>query len=185
MAMDTSKLFFDNWDTILRTVIAAVIAYSALVALLRISGKRTLAQLNAFDWVVSVAFGSTLATIMLNADVALAEGLVALTMLILLQWIVARLSIAWPQFKNITRSEARLLLENGDFLKDVMHRERVTESEIEEAVRNQGFGSLALVAAVVLETDGSFSVISHDNVGDGSALRSLKQREPSAVVDGR
>lgn len=183
--MDTSKIFFDNWDVILRTIIAAVIAYAGLVLLLRISGKRTLAKLNAFDWVVSVALGSTLATILLSADVALAEGLVAFAMLILLQWAVARVSIMWPQFKKITRSEAKVLLQNGELLDEVMARERVTVSEVEEAVRNEGFGDLSQIAAVVLETDGSFSVISQDKAGNGSAFRSLAVKEPGAIVDKR
>lgn len=176
--MDTSKIFFDDWDTILRTVIAAVVAYTALVLLLRVSGKRTLAQLNAFDWVVTVAFGSTLATILLNADVALAEGLLAFALLIALQWIVARLSLAWPGFKQIIRSEARVLLRDGQFLDEAMRQERVTRSEIEEAVRNEGFGDLSEIAAVVLETDGSFSVISQEKIGSGSALSSLRNRDP-------
>lgn len=176
--MDTSKLFFDNWDVIVRTIIAAVFAYAGLVLILRVSGKRTLAKLNAFDWVVSVALGSTLATILLSADVALAEGLLALVMLVALQWLVARTSIHWPFFKKIIRSEPRLLVEDGEFLTGAMHAERVTRADVTEAVRNKGFGDLADVAAVVLETDGSFSVISHDKAGDRSALEAVARTPP-------
>ena len=174
--MDASKLFFDNWDAILRTVVAAAVAYTGLVLILRISGKRTLSKLNAFDLVVTVALGSTLATIILSADVALAEGMIALAMLIVLQWAVTRTSIGWPGFKRLIRSDARLLLENGEFIDEAMRDERVTRSEVEEAVRNQGFGDLSDVAAVVLETDGSMSVISADKAGDGSTFRSLAKR---------
>ena len=56
---------------------------------LRISGKRTLATLNAFDFVVTVAVGSTVATVLLSFAVALAEGVLALTLLVTLQWVVA------------------------------------------------------------------------------------------------
>jgi uncharacterized membrane protein YcaP (DUF421 family) len=175
--MEVSKILFDGWDVILRTILVAVVAYSGLVLLLRISGKRTLAKLNAFDWVVTVAFGSTLATILLNADVALAEGLVAFTLLILLQWSVARLSVAWPPFKELIRSEPRLLLENGRVMDSALKRERVTRSEIEAAVRNEGFGDLDDIAAVVLETDGSFSVIPKEKAGERTALRSVEKRD--------
>ena len=65
-------LFLDNWQTLLRTLIVGVSAYVSLVLLLRISGRRTLSKMNAFDMVVTVALGSTLATILLNRDVALA-----------------------------------------------------------------------------------------------------------------
>jgi len=181
--MDISKVFFDDWDTILRTIIAAVVAYAGLVLFLRISGKRTLSKLNAFDLVVTVALGSTLATILLSADVALAEGLVAFAMLVGLQWVVARLSIAWAPFKKLTRSEARMVLEDGRFIEKAMRDERVTHAEVEEAVRNKGFGDLADVAAVVLETDGSFSVISKDKAGSRDALRSLAKANPTGRSD--
>jgi uncharacterized membrane protein YcaP (DUF421 family) len=177
--MNFSELFFDDWGGILRTIVAALVAYAGLVLVLRISGKRTLSKLNAFDLVVTVALGSTLATILLSADVALAEGLVALAALVSLQWIVTRSSISWSGFKKLIRSEPRLLLEDGEFLEQAMREERVTRSEVEAAVRNEGFGDLSDVAAVVLETDGSMSVISREKAGSRSALRSLAKREPA------
>ena len=63
--MDWSGMFFQGWEGILRTVIVGILGYVTLVAFLRISGKRTLAKLNAFDLVVTVALGSTLAVIFL------------------------------------------------------------------------------------------------------------------------
>lgn len=71
-------MIFQNWGGIGRTLLVGVLAYVALILLLRLSGKRTLAKLNAFDLVVTVAIGSTLATILLSESVALAEGVVAL-----------------------------------------------------------------------------------------------------------
>lgn len=175
--MNFAELFFDGWNGLVRTIIAALVAYAGLVLVLRVSGKRTLSKLNAFDLVVTVALGSTLATILLSADVSLAEGLVALSVLVALQWIVTRTSIGWPGFKRMIRSEPRLLLEDGEFLEKAMNDERVTRSEVAEAVRNEGFGDLSDVAAVVLETDGSMSVISREKAGNRSALRSLAKRK--------
>lgn len=174
--MDIAKILFDDWQGIGRTVLMGLLAYAGLVLVLRISGKRTLSKLNAFDLVVTVALGSTLATILLSADVALAEGVVAFVMLVGLQWIVTRLSIRSTGFRKIIRSNPRLLLHNGDYLRTAMREERVTASEVEQAVRNSGFGGLSDIAAVVLETDGSFSVISRDKAGDGTALASLRPK---------
>jgi uncharacterized membrane protein YcaP (DUF421 family) len=70
-------MIFDGWGSIARTAIVGVLAYAALVVLLRISGKRTLAKMNAFDLVVTVALGSTLATILLSKEVSLASGVAA------------------------------------------------------------------------------------------------------------
>ncbi len=80
--MGADPMFFQNWSGLLRTVVVGVLAYVALVALLRVSGKRTLSKMNAFDFVVTVALGSTLATILLSKNVALAEGVVAFAVLI-------------------------------------------------------------------------------------------------------
>ena len=66
--------YFDDWAGIVRVVVTAVAAYTALIVLLRISGKRTLAQPNLFDWIVTVALGSTLAGVILTPYVPLAEG---------------------------------------------------------------------------------------------------------------
>jgi uncharacterized membrane protein YcaP (DUF421 family) len=173
--VDIAKILFDDWQGIGRTMLIGLCAYAGLVLVLRISGKRTLSKLNAFDLVVTVALGSTLATILLSADVALAEGLVAFVMLVGLQWVVTRFSLRSTGFRSLIRSNPRLLLQDGTYLRPAMDEERVTASEIDEAVRKSGFGDLSQVAAVVLETDGSFSVISHDKAGDRSALESLRR----------
>ncbi|MFN2441460.1 MAG: DUF421 domain-containing protein, partial [Thermoanaerobaculia bacterium] len=67
-------MFFDDIQGLIRVFVISILAYVALVLFLRVSGKRTLTKLNAFDLVVTVALGSTLATIILSKDVALAEG---------------------------------------------------------------------------------------------------------------
>ena len=67
-------MFFDGWAGLLRVLVVGALAYAALVLLLRVSGKRTLSKMNAFDLVVTVALGSTLATVLPSRDVALAEG---------------------------------------------------------------------------------------------------------------
>lgn len=140
-------------------MVISTLAYASLVFVLRLAGKRALAKLNAFDLVVTVALGSTLATVLLTKDVAFLEGLLAFAMLALLQWAVARLSIASSRFRSLVRSTPRLLVEDGRPLEKSMRRERVTRGEIDAAIRASGLGRIEDVAAVVLETDGSLSVI--------------------------
>lgn len=67
-------MFFSSGTTLIRTLVVGVLAYISLVLLLRLSGRRTLSKMNAFDLVVAVAVGSTFATILLNRNVSLAEG---------------------------------------------------------------------------------------------------------------
>ncbi|NJN15180.1 MAG: DUF421 domain-containing protein [Oscillochloris sp.] len=152
-------MFFDGWQGIWRTLIVGVLAYLALVALLRVSGKRTLSKMNAFDLIVTVALGSTLATILLSSDVALAEGLTAFALLIGLQFVIAWLSVHSKTVSKLVKADPTLLVYQGRILPDVLRHERVVDAEVLAAIRSEGFADLADVAAVVLETDGTFTVI--------------------------
>ncbi|MBG6119847.1 MULTISPECIES: DUF421 domain-containing protein [unclassified Sphingobium] len=152
-------MFFEDLYGLLRVATVSLLAYPALIIILRVAGKRSLAKLNAFDLVVTVALGSTLATVLLSKDVKLAEGVLAFSMLAGLQWMVARVSISSRWFRGLIRAEPRLLFRNGEYLHSAMAQERVTADEVDAAVRNAGHGRLDAVAAVVLETDGSMSVI--------------------------
>ncbi|MDP9369924.1 MAG: DUF421 domain-containing protein [Chloroflexota bacterium] len=166
-------MFFDSWSGLGRVLIVGVVAYGALVLILRVSGKRTLSKMNAFDFVVTIALGSTLATILLSKDVALAEGLLALALLIGLQFVITWLSVRSPTVNRLVKAEPALLFHRGHFLHGAMRRARVVEAEIRAAVREQGIASLEEVDAVVLETDGSFSVIKQAEGTTKSALNRL------------
>jgi uncharacterized membrane protein YcaP (DUF421 family) len=152
-------MLFNSWDAVWRTLIVGVLAYSALVLLLRVSGKRTLSKMNAFDLIVTVALGSTLATILLNKNVALVEGISAFFILIALQYLVAWLSIRSDGFKKLIKSDPKLIFYQGRYLKENIVKERVLEVEILQAARSSGINSMDQVEAVVLETDGRISVI--------------------------
>ncbi len=167
-------MFFDGWQGIWRTALVGVLAYLILILLLRISGKRTLAKMNAFDLIVTVALGSTLATILLSSEVALAEGVTALAMLILLQYVIAWLSVRSERVSRLVKSEPALLAYQGRVLPDALRRERVVEGEVLAAVRSQGLADFAEVEAVVLETDGSFTVIPTIAGPEHSTLKNVR-----------
>ena len=157
--MNWSGMFFQDWQGIVRTVIVGLLAYTALVLFLRISGKRTLAKLNAFDLVVTVALGSTLSAVLLQESVALAEGAVALALLILAQYGVTYVSVRSEAFAAAVRSEPALLARDGAFCPGAMRRERITEAEMLSAVRAGGASGIGAVESVILESDGTLSVI--------------------------
>lgn len=156
--MNWSSMFFQNWEGIVRTVLVGALAYATLVLFLRIAGKRSLAKLNAFDLVVTVALGSVLASILLQESIALAEGATAIATLLALQYVVTAASVRSGRFARIIRSEPSLLVRDGAWCRDAMNRERLTEDEVLSAVRNAGSRDLAPVEYVILEGDGSLSV---------------------------
>ena len=128
------------------------------MAFIRISGKRTLTKLNAFDLVVTVALGSTLASVLLSGDVPLAQGILALAMLIVLQYAITWASVRVPWFKQLVKSKPTLLIVRGSFVDSALLSQRVTRDEAQAVLRSQGVSSIEDVDALVLETDGSFSV---------------------------
>lgn len=167
-------MFFDGWGSIFRVLTVGVLAYGGLVLLLRISGNRTLSKMNAFDLVVTVAFGSTLSTILVNSDVSLATGLAALALLVLLQFAITWTSVRLRFVNAAVKTRPTMLVRDGAMLHDAMRGVRITTDEILSAVRKQGCGSLDSVAAVVLETDGSLSVVAAGQAGDRSALEGVR-----------
>lgn len=156
--MDWSDMFFQDWEGIVRTVIVGFLAYVVLVIFLRVSGKRTLAKLNAFDLVVTVALGSTLSAIVLQESVALAEGAVALALLVAAQFAVTFTSVRSASFADLVRSEPSLLAKDGRYCEATMRRERITKEEALSAVRSSGGHQIEGVATLILESDGSMSV---------------------------
>jgi uncharacterized membrane protein YcaP (DUF421 family) len=158
-AVDWQSMLFQDWQGIVRTIVVGALAYATLVLFLRISGKRTLAKLNAFDLVVTVALGSTLSAVLLQESIALAEGAVALALLIGMQYLVTFTSVRWNAFARAVRSEPTLLVRRGSLCERAMLSQRVTQAELESAVRASGGKSLRDVECLVLESDGTLSVV--------------------------
>lgn len=152
-------MFFHDWQGVLRVLVVGTLAYVALILMLRISGKRTLSKMNAFDLIVTVALGSTLATVLLSSDVPLTEGVLALALLIGLQYAITWLSVRSDRIQHVIKAEPTLLVRDGRLLPDAMKRQRVTREEIEAALRQSGRKQLEDVHAVILETDGTLAVI--------------------------
>src|SRR5690606_189165 len=170
-------MLFDTWYDLARVAAVSVLSYGALVVILRVSGNRSLAKLNIFDFVVTIALGSTLATVLLTSDVSFSEGALAFVMLAALQWLVSWLSVRAEWFGKLIRSEPRLVMRDGEFLDQAMRGERLTRSDVEAEIRKKGHGAVEDIAAVVLETDGELSVITKSDEGSRSALRSVKEPE--------
>jgi uncharacterized membrane protein YcaP (DUF421 family) len=167
-------MFFDSLYGLARVSVVGIAVYGALILVLRLSGKRTLAKLNAFDLVVTVALGSTLASAFLSKDVALAEGVLGLVVLVTLQFVIAWMSVRWRPLASLVRAEPVVLAWEGRLLDGELRRERVAPDEVRQALRQHGIGSLEQVAAVVLETDGSISVLSSAGRGPGSSLAGVR-----------
>jgi uncharacterized membrane protein YcaP (DUF421 family) len=155
----SEPLFFDGWQPLVRILVVGVSMYVSLVFFLRLSGSRTLATMNAFDFIVTVAIGSAFGRALTAKGVTLAEAVGAFALLVSLQYVVTRLQVRWPVVSRAVTNPPTLLYFRGEFLQDAIRSERVTEDEIRTAARKNDHGSLAEVEAVVLESSGEFSVV--------------------------
>lgn len=167
-------MVFDGWDSIQRMVVFGTVAYVCTIVMLRISGSRTLSKMNAFDLVVTVAFGSTLSAVFINGDLSLVTGVAALVTLVVLQYVVASLKVRSVWFSKAVTSQPVLLAWQGKTLGEAMKKERVTHADILAALREKGHADLDRVLAVVLEADGGLAVIDSTEPGQRQALSNVE-----------
>ena len=165
---------FNSWDALQHTLLVGTLGYIATIILLRVSGKRTLSKWNSFDFIVTIAFGSILASLMLSKDTSLVQGVLAIGMLVLFQFIITWVSVRSNIFQGWIKAEPTLLLFQGELQHNALRHQRVSKGEVLAALRTNGLGSLEEAEAVILETDGSFSVIKKIKDASASALIDVK-----------
>lgn len=165
---------FNNVASLLHTFFIGSLSYLVVIALIRVTGKRTLSKWNAFDFVVTVAYGSILATMVLSTETSLLQGALGIGVLLALQFLLTWLAVRTDIVQKLIKGEPQLLLFEGQLLTDALKRERVTEGEVKAAVRAEGCSALEAIHAVVLETDGSFSVIETPNREPNTAMSDVR-----------
>lgn len=159
MAVTTGVMLFDTWGDIGRVLVAAPILYITVILCVRLTGKRSTSQMNNFDWIISVAIGSIIASPIMSERVSVAEGAAAVGLLFMLQWLVTKLVYHSDAFQHTVRARPTILLYRGELQRDSMRRERVTEEEIVSSIRESGMVEPSQVGMVVLESDAKLSVI--------------------------
>lgn len=173
--MNEIKIFIDEQDTLWRILITAPVLYFAIIGFVRLVGKRATSQMNNFDWIVTVALGSLMASGILLKDVSILESLFAIGLLLGLQYVLTFFAVRSSFVDDAIKAQPRLLVENGKLITEAMRRERVTEQEILAALREEGLRSIHDAKWVILESDASFSIIPHaeEKASDRSALKTV------------
>jgi uncharacterized membrane protein YcaP (DUF421 family) len=157
--MKEPYLFFSNWADLGQIFLTGVVVYLGLLIMLRLSGNRTLTQMNAFDFIVTVALGSTVASTLLSKDVSIMGGVTALATLIGMQYLVTMFGVRSKKFKDVVKGQPALLFYRGQMMEDLLFHNRLRKEEIRAAMRYKGFAEMENVEAVILETDGQLTVL--------------------------
>jgi uncharacterized membrane protein YcaP (DUF421 family) len=154
--------WFSSWGHLQSIAISSVVFYLFAVVLVRFMGKRVTAQMNSFDWIITVAVGSLLASAILLKEVAIADGALAALILAGCQWVMTKMSVKSQGFENTVKPTPRLLVHDGAYLHEEMDAERISKAEVDAALREKGYSSIEDVKWVILETNGMMSVISRN-----------------------
>ena len=172
-------LWFDSWQSLLKIFISGVVGYLILIAFIRLYGKRSTSKMNNVDWIVTVAVGSMFASMVILKNVPVLDGTLAMGILLFLQFLLTYATSHWQWARKLFLAPPSILYSDGEFHKEEMKRQRVSESEIFSEVREKGLGCMKQVHTVTLEPDAELSVVLKENVGASKTLKPLEEYQKS------
>jgi len=147
---------------ILEKLARPVIVYLVLVILLRVFGKRELAQLNPFDLVVLLSLSNTVQNAIIGDDNSVTGGVIGAFGLLAINWLVVRVLFRSRRLTRALEGRSAILIRNGQLDVQAMNREALTREELLSVVHRQGFEDFHAVRKCELEPNGTFYVEAFD-----------------------
>ncbi len=160
-----------------------VIVYLVLVLLLRLFGKRELAQLNPFDLVVLLSLSNTVQNAIIGDDNSVSGGVIGAFSLLSINWLVARVLFRSPKLTRMVEGTATVLVRNGKMDDKALEHESLTPDELLSAIHKQGFPHLHDVAVCQLEPNGTFYVEAREPSHHEKQLEDLKTQLEAMAKD--
>jgi uncharacterized membrane protein YcaP (DUF421 family) len=143
---------------VIEKILRPILVYLFLVILLRIFGKRELAQLNPFDLVVLLSLSNTVQNAIIGDDTSLTGGLIGAFTLCLINYVVIRFMFKHRRLDQLIEGSPAVLIEHGRIQRQTLAKELLTESELLTMAHRQGFATLGEVERCVLEPGGTFFI---------------------------
>ena len=147
---------------LIEKVLRPIIVYLALVLLLRIFGKRELAQLNPFDLVVLLSLSNTVQNAIIGDDNSVSGGIIGAFTLLAINWFVVRLLFRSPKLTRALEGRSVVLIQDGHVDLKALQREALTREELIEVIHRQGFEHVHDIHRCELEPNGSFYLEAKD-----------------------
>ncbi len=146
---------------LLEKILRPIIVYFFLIFLLRIFGKRELAQLNPFDLVVLLSLSNVVQNALIGNDNTVTGGILGALSLLSINWLVVRFLYSSPQVDRLVEGTERVLISNGVVDPKALRQELLTEQELLAVVHRQGFRGFKAVKKCVLGPNGLFYIEGH------------------------
>lgn len=143
------------WEFVLR----AVVVYVVLLAMIRLSGKRTMGQFTAFDMLLIVLLGNAVQNALLGADTSMAGGLLLAATLMTLNWTVGFVTARSKRAERVLEGAPVVLARNGHVYRDVLRRELVSRDDFAKAMREAGVSDIDRIHLALLETNGHITIL--------------------------
>ena len=143
---------------ILEKILRPMIMYVVLILLLRLFGKRELAQLNPFDLVVLLTLSNTVQNAIIGNDNSLSGGVIGAVSLLTINWVLMRFLYRFPRINSALEGSSTCLIVDGVMDQKAMKKETLTEMELLSVLHKQGIDSVDQVRKCVLEPNGTFYV---------------------------
>lgn len=151
--------FTTSWEAAVEAVLCAMGIYLAVIGYTRVAGLRSFSKMSSFDFAMTVAVGSVVASTTLSRDVSLLLGVVALGALYAVQELIAHLRVWHPSASDVIDNRPVLLMRNGEMFPQAMRAAEITRADLLAKLREANVLRLEQARAVVLETTGDISVL--------------------------
>ncbi len=151
-------------EMLIEVVVRTAAVYAVLMIGLRVFGKREIGQMAPTDLVLLLLISNAVQNAMVGSDSSLAGGLVSAGVLLVLNFILSTIASRSSRIRKVIEGEAAILIRNGAVIESNLRKEKLTISEVEQALREHGVSTIAEVSLAVLEIDGTISVLKNDEV---------------------
>ncbi|MEO8500775.1 MAG: YetF domain-containing protein [Vicinamibacteria bacterium] len=142
------------WELIVRSLIV----YVFLLVLIRLTGKRQVGQLAPFDLILLLVLSNAVQNAMNGGDNSVQAGLISAVTLVSLNYGIGYLTYRSKRLEAMVEGRPQLLIHNGRLYKDVMEEQRLTQHELDAALRRQGVSDISLVRIAMIENNGDITV---------------------------
>src|SRR5262245_6694089 len=156
------------WELIFRSLVV----YSALIVILRVSGKRQVGQLAPFDLVLLLVISNAVQNSINGGDNSLVGGFISAISLVAANYTLGVLTYRSKRVARIIEGRPQVLIHNGHLYSEVMRKEKLTQHELDAALRAAGVACIEHVHFAILENNGQISVRAHAEAAPTQTVQS-------------
>ena len=158
-------------------IISTTGVYLFIILALRILGKTELAQLSITDLIFVLLISNAVQNAMVGADTSLGGGILAASVLFVINFIFKKLKYKFPKLRKVLEGEPVILIHNGKIIESNCQKNNISKEELLQAIREHGSNTIEEVDSLILESDGNISVVSNEY--KHHSVRRLKKRKNS------